>query len=77
MVALLRQLESSEPTILELYSPLFQSDNPQYKIIGSKYLAVNIYRFRVCWKTSREKNKSPSFLKSFSEKEDNSKKFMP
>lgn len=39
MVALLPQLESSEPTILELYSPLFQSDNPQYKIIGSKYLA--------------------------------------
>lgn len=33
-------LEAQEAALMELYSALFQADNPQYRIIASKYLQV-------------------------------------
>jgi hypothetical protein len=46
IAALLPQLDSNEGTLIELYTPLHNSDIPQLKIMASKYLTVGIHLFR-------------------------------
>lgn len=64
-------LESCESTLLELYTPLFNSENPQTRIIAAKFLSVLFLLFRTYFAISRQKRNYQKFLKKFIVKEEN------
>ena len=69
--------ETCESNIMELYTPLFSSENPQNRIIASRFLSVSVLIFRRFCAILKEKKNSPKYLRKSLVKEVNYKKYLP